>query len=126
MNLIAEIQKYLCKKFGDYIGLKFYNYETGMENFPYAVLQNIKVVEKFIFPSMKFLTANIEIFSDAKSNIECAQKIEDVKNAFHNSQFSTENFRITSTIIKSYSLVKNGEGKWVGEIQLGFSIVKLH
>lgn len=126
MNYIAEIQKQLLQFFNNEIDISFYNYEMGNEKFPYALLQNIKVQDQFIFPETKSINVNIEILSDAKTNIECIKILEKAKEKLKTSIFKSKHFKVVSVNLKSSELYKSKEGLWNALLKISFSIASIH
>lgn len=126
MNLIKELQKYLYQQFPLRIGLKFVNFEVGIEQMPYAVLQSFKVSDKFFFPEVKVVKANIQILTDTRSNTECLKFVELVEYTFKDAIPVIGDFRIISTVVNPSTYHKDKDGKWVGEIELVFSIIVLN
>ena len=126
MNYLKEMQRELLKFFKDEVGIKFYNYEMGDEKFPYALLQTLKVNDKFLMPEGKVINANIEILTDSKSNTEAIEIIELVKDKLSINQFNFENFKLITLKIQSYEFYKNKDGFWNALLKFSFSIVNVH
>lgn len=126
MNLINELQKYLYQQFPLRVGLKFVNFEVGIEQMPYAVLQSFKVSDKFFFPEVKTVKANIQVLTDSRSNSECVKYVDAIKETFKDAIPIIGDFRVISTVINPSSYYKDKDRKWIGEVELVFSIIVLN
>lgn len=126
MLLIKTLEKHYFDLISNQLSVPIYNHVPESATFPLIKIGRISIEPWVLTPQSKLVHINFEVFSNAGSNVECIEILENLEKAIFTEHNLQNEFHISNQVFEHGEVNQVNNDIWCASLAIKIYVVTKH